>query len=155
MSWTEFHPLIQEATLTTFAVGLLVLLVLVIRKPFAMRFGAKAAYLLWALPLARFVTPPLPGNWSLAGFLGFSRPAPHAEPLPAIEPIAENVFVSSRLAETIHESVIVAPHTETVAPVELTWTAPIEASEIGAALPPMPTIDEIRVTARASDPSPI
>ena len=76
MSWTEFHPFIQEATLTTLAVGLLVLLVLVIRKPFAKRYGAKAAYLLWALPLARFVTPPLPGNWSLAGLLGFSRPAP-------------------------------------------------------------------------------
>ncbi|MEO1303527.1 MAG: M56 family metallopeptidase [Pseudomonadota bacterium] len=76
MSWTEFHPLIQEATLTTLAVGLLVLFVLVIRKPFARRYGAKAAYLLWALPLARFVTPPLPGNWSLAGLLGFNRPAP-------------------------------------------------------------------------------
>ncbi len=76
MSWTNFHPLIQEATLTTLAVGLLVLLVLVIRKPFARRFGAKAAYLLWALPLARFITPPMPGNWSLAGLLGFTRPAP-------------------------------------------------------------------------------
>ncbi|MEO1660019.1 MAG: M56 family metallopeptidase [Pseudomonadota bacterium] len=76
MSWTNFHPLIQEATLTTLAVGLLVLFVLVIRKPFARQFGAKAAYLLWALPLARFVTPPLPGNWSLAGLLGVSRPAP-------------------------------------------------------------------------------
>ena len=83
MSWTEFHPLIQEATLTTFAVGLLVLLVLAIRKPFAKRYGAKAAYLLWALPLARFVMPPLPGNWSLAGWLGFNRPAPvEAEAVP-------------------------------------------------------------------------
>ena len=147
MSWTEFHPLIQEATLTTFAVGLLVLLVLVIRKPFAMRYGAKAAYLLWALPLARFVTPPLPGNWSLAGFLGFSRPAPIAEPAAAIEPITESVFVSSRLAETLSEHVIVAPHTDAAAPVELTWTAPIETSEIGAALPPMPTMDEIKFAA--------
>ncbi|MCR9268723.1 MAG: DUF2807 domain-containing protein [Hyphomonadaceae bacterium] len=83
MSWTEFHPLIQEATLTTLAVGVLVLFVLVIRKPFAKRYGAKAAYLLWALPLARFVMPPLPGNWSLAGLLGFNRPtATEFEPLP-------------------------------------------------------------------------
>ena len=43
MSWTEFHPLIQEAILTTFAVGALVMLVLAIRKPFAQRFGAKKA----------------------------------------------------------------------------------------------------------------
>ncbi|MEO0449885.1 MAG: M56 family metallopeptidase [Pseudomonadota bacterium] len=83
MSWTEFHPLIQEATLTTLAVGLLVLLVLVIRKPFARQYGAKAAYLLWALPLARFVMPPLPGNWSLAGLLGFNRPTPvTTQPIP-------------------------------------------------------------------------
>lgn len=143
MSWTEFHPFIQEATLTTFAVGILVLLVLVIRKPFAMRFGAKAAYLLWALPLARFVTPPLPGNWSLAGFLGFSRPAPVAEPVPAIQPIVENVFVSSRLAETTHGSMPIAPDAGMAPPIELTWTAPVKAAEIGAAPSSMPTLEDI------------
>ena len=98
MSWTEFHPLIQEATLTTFAVGLLVLFVLVIRKPFAKRYGAKAAYLLWALPLARFVMPPLPGNWSLAGLLGFNRPAPvETEAVPnefVMAPVLERVEVA-------------------------------------------------------------
>jgi len=92
MSWTEFHPIVQEAILTTFAVGALVMVVLLIRKPFAMRFGAKAAYLLWALPLARFVTPPLPGNWSLAGLLGFSRPAPVEE---TTATRVENVWVTS------------------------------------------------------------
>ena len=80
MTWSEFHPLIQEATLTTLAVGMLVLFVLVIRKPFSKQFGAKAGYLLWSLPLARFLTPPLPANWSLAGWLGFSRAAPVSEP---------------------------------------------------------------------------
>lgn len=103
MSWTEFHPFIQEATLTTLAVGLLVLFVLVIRKPFAKRYGAKAAYLLWALPLARFVTPPLPGNWSLAGLLGFSRPAPET----AVS--GETEFVINGEAYSI--------------PVEMEWTA--------------------------------
>ena len=91
MSWTEFHPVVQEAILTTFAVGALVMLVLLIRKPFAMRFGAKAAYLLWALPLARFVTPPLPGNWSLAGLLGFSRPAPVEE---TVQARSDHVFAA-------------------------------------------------------------
>ena len=99
MSWTEFHPLVQESILTTFAVGALVLLVLVIRKPFAMRFGAKAAYLLWALPLARFITPPLPGNWSLAGLLGFNRETPVAETLAAPEPIVAPLHeITARLA---------------------------------------------------------
>ncbi|MEM8771046.1 MAG: M56 family metallopeptidase [Pseudomonadota bacterium] len=44
---------------TSFAVGLLVLLVLVIRKPFASMFGARAAYALWLAPLARLFVPEL------------------------------------------------------------------------------------------------
>lgn len=44
---------------TSIAVSLLIALVLVIRKPFARRFGAKAAYTLWALPFARLILPPL------------------------------------------------------------------------------------------------
>ncbi|MEO1188683.1 MAG: M56 family metallopeptidase, partial [Pseudomonadota bacterium] len=127
MSWTEFHPFIQEATLTTLAVGLLVLLVLVIRKPFAKRFGAKAAYLLWALPLARFVTPPLPGNWSLAGLLGFSRPAPTPNGASDQTFTVANEFVA--------------------APVETVWVAPVESAELGAAPPALPTFEEISITA--------
>lgn len=115
MSWTEFHPVVQEAIVTTFAVGALVLLVLLIRKPFAMRFGAKAAYLLWALPLARFVTPPLPGNWSLAGLLGFNRPAPVEETVVTRELIwaPANEFVTSgeistEVAATLAEHPVLA-----------------------------------------------
>lgn len=120
MSWTEFHPLVQEAILTTSAVGALVLLVLLIRKPFAHRFGAKAAYLLWALPMARFVTPPLPGNWSLAGWLGFSRPAP---------------------AETTTEQVVIARRQfEIVSADSSEWVA--EAAPTLTALPPAPVIPE-------------
>lgn len=141
MSWTEFHPLIQEATLTTFAVGLLVLLVLVIRKPFAMRFGAKAAYLLWALPLARFVTPPLPGNWSLAGLLGFSRTTP------AAESAVENAFMAAPLPKLGQEGVFVTPQTEASAPFELTWTAPAETIEAFRASPAIPTMDGLRIVA--------
>ncbi len=127
MSWTEFHPFIQEATLTTLAVGLLVLLVLVIRKPFAKRFGAKAAYLLWALPLARFVTPPLPGNWSLAGMLGFSRPAPTPNEASDQTFTVANEFVA--------------------APAETVWVAPVESAELGAAPPVLPTFEELSITA--------
>lgn len=127
MSWTEFHPFIQEATLTTLAVGLLVLLVLVIRKPFAKRYGAKAAYLLWALPLARFVTPPLPGNWSLAGLLGFSRPAP--------TPDAANDLTF----EVANEFVAV--------PAEAIWATPVESAELGATPPVLPTFEELSATA--------
>lgn len=108
MSWTDFHPIVQEATLTTFAVGVLVLFVLIIRKPFARRFGAKAAYLLWALPLARFVTPPLPGNWSLAGALGFNRPTSGT---PAFEPEFAAPAID-HAAPT--QSIEIGPNTHTV-----------------------------------------
>jgi beta-lactamase regulating signal transducer with metallopeptidase domain len=113
MSWTEFHPLIQEATLTTFAVGLLVLLVLAIRKPFAKRYGAKAAYLLWALPLARFITPPLPGNWSLAGLLGFNRPAP----IPAEAEFVPNEFVMAPVLERLEVAVTAETAPAAVTPI--------------------------------------
>ncbi|MEM9178093.1 MAG: M56 family metallopeptidase [Pseudomonadota bacterium] len=138
MSWTEFHPFIQEATLTTLAVGLLVLLVLVIRKPFAKRYGAKAAYLLWALPLARFVTPPLPGNWSLAGLLGFSRPAPTPEV--TSEP---NAFVALEAV---------------AAPAERVWFTPVPSAELGAAPPVLPTIEEMSISTSpvpTTSPAPI
>ena len=127
MSWTEFHPFVQEAILTTAAVSALVLFVLLIRKPFARRYGAKAAYLLWALPLARFVTPPLPGNWSLAGLLGFTRPAPESAASPAMVETAsmENVWVDTPVAAT---PIDILSETSAVpvanpAPVEMTVTA--------------------------------
>lgn len=44
---------------TVVAVSLLILAVLLIRKPFATAFGARAAYALWLAPAIRAVTPPL------------------------------------------------------------------------------------------------
>lgn len=52
---------------TSLAISVLIALVLLIRRPFAYWFGAKAAYALWAVPLIRLVLPPLPANWTLAG----------------------------------------------------------------------------------------
>ena len=82
MSWTEFHPLVQEATLSPH-------LPLAFAGPVGSPDHSEAIrHAVWAprplicsgrLPLARFVTPPLPGNWSLAGLLGFNRPAPVEE----------------------------------------------------------------------------
>lgn len=125
MSWTEFHPLVQEAILTSLAVGALVVLVLLIRKPFAMRFGAKAAYLLWALPLARFVTPPLPGNWSLAGMLGFSRPAP-------VEAADGPIFIANSHVEAVVPAVAVPEETAML-------TAPVMEFNVLASPEAMPT----------------
>lgn len=76
------------------------LLVLLIRKPFARRFGAKAAYALWLVPLARFVIPPLPASWSLSGWLGLA-PATVADmpnPIVAAPDIAAEVYVPADTA---------------------------------------------------------
>jgi bla regulator protein blaR1 len=49
--------------------GALIALVLVLRRPVARHFGPQVAYALWALPLARFVLPPvvLPASLAPAG----------------------------------------------------------------------------------------
>lgn len=44
---------------TAIAVSVLVLVVLIVRKPFAAAFGARAAYALWLAPALRAITPPL------------------------------------------------------------------------------------------------
>jgi len=42
---------------TGIAVSLLIVLVLIIRRPFARIFGARAAYALWLLPFIRLIMP--------------------------------------------------------------------------------------------------
>ncbi len=54
---------------TLIATSLLMLAVLVIRKPVRRMFGSGVAYALWALPLLRLALPPLPGRWHLSGFV--------------------------------------------------------------------------------------
>ncbi len=45
---------------TLVTTGILVLLVLIVRKPFARHFGPRLTYALWAVPALRLVLPPLP-----------------------------------------------------------------------------------------------
>ena len=50
---------------TGLMVSLLILLILLIRRPFARAFGPNAAYALWSLPLIRLCLPvfTIPQNW--------------------------------------------------------------------------------------------
>jgi beta-lactamase regulating signal transducer with metallopeptidase domain len=66
MTLTLFATYIVQ---TTFAVTLLIGAVLLVRRPFATAFGAKAAYALWAIPFLRLIMPPMPANWTLFGLL--------------------------------------------------------------------------------------
>ena len=53
---------------TLIVTGLLILAVLLLRRPVARLFGAQTAYALWLLPLLRLILPPLslPANWAPA-----------------------------------------------------------------------------------------
>lgn len=62
---TDWPPALGFAIETTLGVTFLVMLVLLLRKPVATRFGASAAYALWALPIIRLVLPPLPSGWTI------------------------------------------------------------------------------------------
>lgn len=55
--------------------GCLIVLVLLLRRPVARHFGPQVAYALWALPLVRFVLPPLVLPASFAPAPGSSLPA--------------------------------------------------------------------------------
>jgi bla regulator protein blaR1 len=48
---------------TLIATTVLMAIVLLIRRPVAARFGARAAYLLWLAPALRMILPPLPAHW--------------------------------------------------------------------------------------------
>ena len=64
--------------------GVLVAVVLVLRRPVSRHFGANAAYALWALPVARLVLPPI----VLPASMG-------PEPTPVLLPIGEHTLAES------------------------------------------------------------
>lgn len=69
----SLDSILAWALQTGLAVTVLILLVLVMRRPFAHLFGARAAYALWALPLLRVFLPNVTISETL---LPWSKPAP-------------------------------------------------------------------------------
>lgn len=70
---------------TSIAFSLLIVLVLLVRRPVAQRFGAKVAYLLWALPAGRLFLPALPEKYTALGWLPSFGSA--SEPVAADTPV--------------------------------------------------------------------
>ena len=99
MNWDALSPIVQDGLATGIAVAALIILVLLIRKPFGMRFGARAAYALWALPVIRLVLPPMPANLSLAGWLGLARQADTPNITMVNVTARHDVFVHEQLTE--------------------------------------------------------
>ncbi|MEM7493707.1 MAG: M56 family metallopeptidase [Pseudomonadota bacterium] len=140
MNWSDLHPIIQEAGNTTLAVALLCLLVLLIRRPFAERFGAKAVYTLWLVPLARFFMPPLPQNWSLSGWLGLGQTRPLAQPVQSATAEAAPVWQAGPVENATIE----------VVPLE---TAPLESARAIEEIAPVP-VDFIPAVGQTSESAP-
>ena len=65
---------------TLFAVSVLILIVLMLRRAVSRQFGAGVVYLLWAIPVVRFFLPPLPTPVSI---LNFGAAAPEVVPVVA------------------------------------------------------------------------
>ena len=118
---------------TYLSVALLIGLVLLARRPFARTFGAKAAYALWALPLARLVMPPVPSWMSPMGWFSSSpSPVPSSvAPEAAVPGIAPAPSLKSDLIAFVPEpgaapAALPAPSAE-IAPVPIAQTS-IETS---------------------------
>lgn len=100
---------------TLFAVSILILIILMLRRAVSRQFGAGIVYLLWAIPVARFFLPPLPTPVSILGLeLGALTPA--AEP-------AVTVAVDTAAAPHTAALAVPAPGGE--------WASPAAASEPG------------------------
>ncbi|MBX3593821.1 M56 family metallopeptidase [Sphingomonas sp.] len=65
---------------TFVATTLLMLVVLLVRRPVARQFGPNIAYALWLLPVIRMVMPPLPGTWRFTDLIApLARSAQNGE----------------------------------------------------------------------------
>ena len=96
MSLEPFQHWVMQTGVT---ISLLILLILLIRRPFARAFGANAAYALWSLPLLRLCLPVIsvPETWVPKGLRSW---AGGQQILDAAEPIAGVEFSPSNIAST-------------------------------------------------------
>jgi len=86
---------------TGLMVSLLILIILLIRRPFARAFGANAAYALWSLPLIRLCFPvvSIPAHWMPRAF----RLTPTQPPSNSIEAAAPSFGVNAAASDAFSE----------------------------------------------------
>jgi len=109
------------------AVSVLIILVLLARKPIAREFGPGIAYALWLVPLARLLLPPLPTSMSWVSLLGLAPSVALANvpAEPAVAPGNMPLFVEASIAP-------LAPEADGARTVFLGTGAPIDAIEAPA-----------------------
>lgn len=93
--------LLQAWADTLVTTGLLVLLILIVRKPFARHFGPRLTYALWAVPALRLVLPPLPFADPVvvmpAPAVEIAVMVPEGLPVAAPTPVAEPIWSLAEL----------------------------------------------------------
>src|SRR3546814_2921966 len=105
---------------TMLTTALLVLAVLLIRKPFARHFGARLTYSLWLIPALRLILPPLPFadpvtpqvaatspettviHWTVGPQTVDARPEEHTSELQSLMRISYAVFCLKKKKTLIH-----------------------------------------------------
>ncbi len=92
------ETILNWAIHTGISVSLLILLVLVVRRPFTRKFGARAAYWLWVLPLIRLALPEMPLTVNLPSWLASAPKLPND----AVVPIQFEAVVYSPAAAQIN-----------------------------------------------------
>lgn len=126
------------------AVSLLIGLVLVVRGPVARRFGPKAAYALWLLPLVRLAMPPVP--------------LPVSEPAEAAPVRVATATVETGMAAIDHPLIFFAPVKDAIETLDVVMlTAEIDALEAALAAPapaPEPISAPASVAATSAPPAP-
>ena len=94
---------------TGLVISLLIVIILVIRRPFARLFGANAAYALWSLPLIRLGMPGLsiPQSWLPEPLKPASEPRPNLDVMPDIVTAPTNIpSILIDRPETVAESTL-------------------------------------------------
>ena len=99
---------------TGLVVSLLIVIILLIRRPFARVFGANAAYALWSLPLIRLCLPDvsISQNW----IPGFLRQAPIRAESPSVLE-----FPAKSVPAVLENSEFIAPM-EVLSPIIIDWS---------------------------------
>ncbi|OYY91473.1 MAG: hypothetical protein B7Y45_02605 [Sphingomonas sp. 28-66-16] len=109
---------------TLLATSLLMVAVLVLRKPVRETFGPSLAYALWALPVLRLCLPPLPGDWRLSALVA-----------PAVDRsmhqgVVFGVMNADRLPHAIaHQALAEAQMTLGDAPIRMALVPPVSTSD--------------------------
>ncbi|WP_340692073.1 M56 family metallopeptidase, partial [Hyphomonas sp.] len=108
------------------AVSVLIILVLLARKPIAREFGPGIAYALWLVPLARLLMPPLPTGLSWVSLLGLA-------PSVALADVATEPTVLATEMPLFFEAPIaaLAPHADDARTVFVGSGVPMDAPAVG------------------------